>query len=550
MKNPIVQNPKKHISHTILFICMVVFLAIVMGVLSSKGFTIPDMKTSTAIICQVLFVVYALLLLFACLSELRYQGWQRIHLLPLAAVCIGTAAIFYSSEQVPFEQFARGSGHFFITYGLALEIIQTVLLVRKNKQAEPMKRPMNPDGVELEGAFYTDVTEKKAKPAKIQTEEKQEEVKEDSTLETPNEEKAPEKELDWKDALARSLALTSFPLGWNYYVSDQFDKMYVFEKESNSFKACGQEGYPTLNTLIHNDDRSRISEWFETCTTGDIGARVWNQVKKDYVASIIKMDKHASFEGIKVFLVVDVSAGAERHEEMYNDLKEALKETQEQVRLLEDDEKRVFYATNELMSALVESKSEESYIHNTSVRSFATLILKTAMRLYPELGFDDKMINDISNATTLHDIGKILVPDSILKKEGKLTKDEFEIMKKHPLYGAEIINKLPYVRNEEETMKMAREIALHHHERVDGKGYPDGLKEKDIPLYVQAVSLADVYEALTARRSYKGPYTHEKACEMIHNGECGAFSEKILRCFDAAAPLMKELRESRKVDIK
>ena len=143
--------------------------------------------------------------------------------------------------------------------------------------------------------------------------------------------------------------------------------------------------------------------------------------------------------------------------------------------------------------------------------------------------------------SALHDIGKISIPESILNKPGRLTKDEFEIMKTHTTIGADILDKLPF-QQESELVKTAYAICRWHHERWDGCGYPDGLKGEDIPIAAQVVAMADVYDALTSERCYKKAFDHDTAMQMILNGECGAFNPLLLECLtEAGSRLHAEL---------
>ena len=135
----------------------------------------------------------------------------------------------------------------------------------------------------------------------------------------------------------------------------------------------------------------------------------------------------------------------------------------------------------------------------------------------------------ITTAASLHDIGKIGIDDKILNKAGKLTPEETEIVKEHTVIGASMLESLELYQNEL-LVKIATEICRWHHERYDGKGYPDGLIGDEIPISAQIVSLADVYDALVSERVYKKAFTHEKAMEMILNGECGAFNPLLLEC--------------------
>ena len=141
-------------------------------------------------------------------------------------------------------------------------------------------------------------------------------------------------------------------------------------------------------------------------------------------------------------------------------------------------------------------------------------------------------IDKISKSSVLHDVGKISIPDSILTKPGRLTSEEYEIMKQHTVKGYEFLMQFPDIIDES-TYKYSCDICRYHHERWDGRGYPDGLKGDEIPIWAQVVSVADVYDALTAERVYKKPFSHEKALEMIKNGECGTFNPKLLEAFES-----------------
>lgn len=149
---------------------------------------------------------------------------------------------------------------------------------------------------------------------------------------------------------------------------------------------------------------------------------------------------------------------------------------------------------------------------------------------YPEYNLKEDTIQTIINTSPLHDVGKISIPDSILLKPGRLTKDEFEYMKSHTIRGCEIIEAMSKDW-ESDVKKTSLEIARWHHERYDGKGYPDGLKGDDIPISAQLVSLADVYDALVSERCYKESYSKDEAYRMIITGECGVFLPKLIEVF-------------------
>ena len=162
------------------------------------------------------------------------------------------------------------------------------------------------------------------------------------------------------------------------------------------------------------------------------------------------------------------------------------------------------------------------------------------MNNYPELGLTPHMIEVITQASAMHDVGKISVPDSILLKPGRLTSEEFEVMKSHTTRGCEIIEKLKDIQDKE-YYEACLDICRHHHERYDGRGYPDGLKGEENSIGAQLTAIADVYDALVSDRVYKSAYPVDKAYDMIKNGECGVFSPKLLACFEFARPDMEKL---------
>ncbi len=184
------------------------------------------------------------------------------------------------------------------------------------------------------------------------------------------------------------------------------------------------------------------------------------------------------------------------------------------------------------MSNVVEFRDMESGQHVKRIRVFTRALAVEVMKRYPEYGLNDEKIDMITQAAAMHDLGKIAVPDNILLKPGRLTSEEFEIMKSHTTKGAEMI--ASFVRmDDEDYFNYCYDICRHHHERYDGLGYPDGLKGEEIGIAAQAVSIADVYDALVSERVYKKAFDKETASKMIMNGECGCFSPKILEAFKA-----------------
>ena len=192
------------------------------------------------------------------------------------------------------------------------------------------------------------------------------------------------------------------------------------------------------------------------------------------------------------------------------------------------------------IATIVEFRSMESSYHLKRIKGFVRILALTAMNNYPELGLNPHLIDVITQASAMHDIGKISVPDSVLLKPGRLTNEEFEVMKSHTTRGSEVIEMIKDVQDKE-YYDVCLDICRHHHERYDGGGYPDGLKGEENSIAAQLTALADVYDALVCDRVYKSAYPVDKAYEMIKNGECGVFSPKILACFEFARPDMEKL---------
>lgn len=184
----------------------------------------------------------------------------------------------------------------------------------------------------------------------------------------------------------------------------------------------------------------------------------------------------------------------------------------------------------ETLAAVIEFRNGESGEHVKRISGLTSILMKEVSDTYPEYYLPESEIAKISRSSTLHDVGKICISDSILSKPGRLTKEEFEIMKQHTTKGCEILRTIPDIMDEG-IYKYSYDICRHHHERWDGRGYPDGLSGNEISIWAQVVSVADVYDALTSERCYKKAFTHDTAVQMIINGECGAFNPKILKVF-------------------
>ncbi len=185
----------------------------------------------------------------------------------------------------------------------------------------------------------------------------------------------------------------------------------------------------------------------------------------------------------------------------------------------------------ELLATAIEFRDCESGEHVKRICGLTKKLMTEVSKKYPEYHIPKAEIDKIVTASILHDIGKISIPDSILNKPGRLTKEEFEIMKLHTVKGYEFLQQFPNIIDES-IYNYSCDICRHHHERWDGKGYPDALVGDEISIWAQVVSVADVYDALTSERVYKKAFSHDKAVQMIKNGECGTFNPKLLKVFE------------------
>lgn len=184
-----------------------------------------------------------------------------------------------------------------------------------------------------------------------------------------------------------------------------------------------------------------------------------------------------------------------------------------------------------ILSHIVEFRNGESGLHVLHIQTITEMLLRQLVQKENNrYALSKEQIRMITTASALHDIGKISIPDEILNKPGRLTAEEFAVIKGHSMAGANMLSELPLDQKEEPLVKTAYEICRWHHERYDGKGYPDGLVGDEIPISAQVVSVADVYDALASERVYKKAVPHEKVLEMILHGECGQFNPILIEC--------------------
>lgn len=194
----------------------------------------------------------------------------------------------------------------------------------------------------------------------------------------------------------------------------------------------------------------------------------------------------------------------------------------------------------ETLSNIVEFRNLESTAHVRNIKNITRIIAECMKENYPIYDLTDDEIDIIVQASALHDIGKICIPDNILLKAGRLSEKEFELIKSHTTKGCEILSQMKDIQDEKYS-EASRQICRHHHEKYDGSGYPDGLKGDEIPLSAQIVSIADVYDSLVSKRVYKNAYDVTKAYNMIMDGECGAFSSAILDCLSKSREKLEAL---------
>ena len=188
-----------------------------------------------------------------------------------------------------------------------------------------------------------------------------------------------------------------------------------------------------------------------------------------------------------------------------------------------------------ILSSILGSRNSESREHILHIKTATEMMLRQLIKITDVYHLTEADIALITAASSLHDIGKIYIPEEILNKPGRLTDEEFKIMKTHSKLGADIIQDI-HLPQEKPLVHTAWEICRWHHERWDGKGYPDGLKGEEIPISAQVVSIADVYDALTSERCYKKAFDHDTAIKMILDGQCGQFNPILLKCLKELSP--------------
>lgn len=211
-------------------------------------------------------------------------------------------------------------------------------------------------------------------------------------------------------------------------------------------------------------------------------------------------------------------------------LQQTIDEQMKTMRIQEEELREANRSVIDTLSTAIEFRDCESGAHVSRIRNITKLLLME-LRRNNRCHFTDNEIDRIGDAAVMHDVGKISIPDSILNKPGRLTAQEYEIMKEHTIKGCELLESIDQLKKSE-LYNYCYDICRHHHERWDGKGYPDGLKGNEISLWAQVVSLADVFDALVSERVYKKAYSYQEAVKMINDGECGVFQPQLLKYFN------------------
>lgn len=284
--------------------------------------------------------------------------------------------------------------------------------------------------------------------------------------------------------------------------------------------------------LLHLKKQKILDKVPVLVISGDTGSQMEHKCFEYGVTDFIGKPYNASIVIKRVQNAVSQFIYKNRLEEKVEEQTVVLRRAYKTLQAQADKLKKRNQEIIDMLGTIVEYRSLESGEHIQRVKGYTKILAQAFSKMYPEYELTPERIKVIVAASALHDIGKIAIPDSILLKPGKLTDDEFDFMKSHTLRGCEILESM---KNEWDQVYQTAcyEICRSHHERYDGKGYPDGLKGDEIPVSAQLVSVADVYDALINERCYKEAYAKEEAFHMIVSGECGIFSPKLMEAFRA-----------------
>ena len=281
------------------------------------------------------------------------------------------------------------------------------------------------------------------------------------------------------------------------------------------------DGFQLLEELYQRQLLSRVPVFI---ITADCSEEKMRQGYDMGVMDIISKPVVPYFLRRRVSSVVELYQARERLSSLVNRQEEKLEIQAREIQELN-------LSIIEALSTAIEFRDCESGEHVQRIHDLTVQLLEGLREGgFEGCAFTDEQIEQIATAAIMHDVGKISIPDSILNKPGRLTPEEFEVMKTHTIKGCELLEKIPKSKDNP-IYQYAYDICRHHHERWDGKGYPDGLRGEEISIWAQVVSLADVYDALTNERCYKLPFTQQEAFGMIMGGQCGAFNPNLLKAF-------------------
>lgn len=293
-------------------------------------------------------------------------------------------------------------------------------------------------------------------------------------------------------------------------------------------------GYEVLQELAKSDFMEKVPVLIITGERAETERRCFefpiaDFINKPFDGNIVKrrVENNVELFNYKGFLETRV-------EEQTAEIRKQNLELLKQAQRLRDTNDNII----SLLGDVVEARNMESGEHIRRVKAYTKILIEDMANRYPEYGITEDEIRLIAAASPLHDVGKIMIPDNVLLKPGRLTDEEFEIIKGHTVKGCEILENAQHMWDDE-YYRYSYDICRSHHERYDGRGYPDGLSGDDIPISAQVVSLADVYDALVTERVYKKPFSLDKAFEMITNNECGVFNPKLMECFRACREAME-----------
>lgn len=319
--------------------------------------------------------------------------------------------------------------------------------------------------------------------------------------------------------------------------SDGQEALELIEEQSKEIAAVlldivmpKMDGVTLLKTM---SEKKYLSEFPVLMVTGENSFETLAECFKYGASDFIRKPVHKDFVIERVEKLIGLYLQNNEYKEKLEKQTMTLRNQYKMLLAQSEQLKKVNDNVIEMLGTIVEYRNLENRSHIKKISEFTEILANHMIENYPEYGLTPEKIKIIVSTSVLHDIGKILIKDSVLLKPGKLTPEEKEYVRSHPLRGYEIADSITESWGKE-YQQCCREITRSHHERYDGNGYPDGLKGDEIPISAQLVSLADCYEALISESFYKSAVSYDEAYDMIIQGEKGVFSPKLLECFRQA----------------